>query len=98
MVSHLLYYQLALLAIVWLFIMLHLTWPRRGGSTPPAPVTPVIKPRRKGDNEPKPFNGPTKKPHCALCERDTAYPKSPPPVPPDPMPPTNRRPREIDTS
>ena len=98
MVSHLFYYQLALLAIVWLFIMLHLTWPRRGGSTPPAPVTPVIKPRRKGANEPKPFDGPTKKPHCALCERDIAHPKPPSPVPPDPMPPTNRRPREIDTS
>jgi hypothetical protein len=26
MVSHLLYYQLALLAILWLFVMLHVTW------------------------------------------------------------------------
>jgi hypothetical protein len=33
MVSHLFYYQLALLAIVWLFIMLHLT-----GSTPAVPA------------------------------------------------------------
>jgi hypothetical protein len=32
----------------------------------------------------------TQKPHCALCERDTAYPKAPPPVPPDPMASTNR--------
>src|SRR4029453_837946 len=31
----------------------------------------------------------TEKPHCALCERDTAHPKPPPPGPPDPMPPTN---------
>jgi hypothetical protein len=30
MVSHLFYYQLAVLALVWLCIMLHLTWPKRG--------------------------------------------------------------------
>ena len=28
MVSHLFYYQLALLALVWLFVMLHVTWPK----------------------------------------------------------------------
>jgi hypothetical protein len=39
MVSHLFYYQLALLALIWLFIMLHLSWPGRSAtpSTPPAP-------------------------------------------------------------
>jgi hypothetical protein len=96
MVSHLLYYQLALWALVWIFVMLHVTESRRGAPTPPT-ATP-IKPKRKRSNEPKPFNGLTHKPHCALCERDTAHPQTPPPVPPDPMPPTNRRPREIDTS
>ena len=30
MVSHLFYYQLALFALVWLFIMLHVTWPKQG--------------------------------------------------------------------
>src|SRR2546425_769519 len=97
MVSHLFYYQLALLALVWFFVMLHVAWPTRGVTSTPAPAQP-IKPRRKGVNEPKPFDGLTQKPHCALCERDAASPKVPPPVPPDPMPPTNRRPREIDTS
>jgi hypothetical protein len=33
MVSSLFYYQLALLALIWLFIMVHLSWPRR--SAPP---------------------------------------------------------------
>jgi hypothetical protein len=33
-----------------------------------------------------------------LCERETAHPQAPPPVPPEPMPVTNRRPRELDTS
>ena len=29
MVPHLFYYQLALLALLWLFVMLPLSWPRR---------------------------------------------------------------------
>ena len=32
MVSHFFFYQLALIALVWLFVMLHVTWP-----SPPAP-------------------------------------------------------------
>jgi hypothetical protein len=94
MVSHHVFYQLALLAIIWLFVMLHLT-----GSKPSLPAPPVpAKPKRKRSSEPKVFKGLTKKPHCALCERDTASPKLPCPVPPDPMPLTNRRPRTVDTS
>jgi hypothetical protein len=99
MVSHLFYYQLALLAIIWLFILLHLT-----GSTsaaPPATVPAVpepLKPERQRSNEPKPFEGLTQKPPCSLCEQGLSSPQAPPPVPPDPMPPTNRRPREVDTS
>jgi IS1 family transposase len=96
MVSHLFYYQLALLALVWLFVMLHVAESRRGA--PIAPTATPIKPKSKQSNEPKPFHGLTQKPHCALCARDTAHPKAPPPVPPDPMAPTHRRPREVDTS
>ena len=99
MVSHLFYYQLALLAIVWLFIMLHLTWPKPGVTAPAAPAEPdPIKPQRPRSHEPKAFEGLTTKPHCTLCERDTVQPKAPLPVRPDPMAPTNRRPREVDTS
>ena len=61
------------------------------------PATP-LKPKRKRSNAPKPLNGLTHKPHCALCARETAHPQAPPPVPPDPMAPTNRRPRQVDTS
>ena len=92
MVSHLFYYQLALLVLVWLFVMLHVAESRRGTPIPPT-VTP-IKPKSKRSNAPKPFHGLTKKPHCALCARETAHPKAPPPVPPDPMAPTHRRPRD----
>jgi IS1 family transposase len=94
MVSHLVYYQLALLAIIWLFIMLPLTGPKPGRTTPPVPA----QPKRKRSTAPTAFEGLTHKPRCALCERETAPPQAPPPVPPDPMPPTNRRPREVDTS
>src|SRR2546430_5665003 len=97
MVSHLFYYQLALLALVWFFVMLHVAWPTRGVPSPPAPAQP-LKPRRKGVNEPKAFEGLTHKPHCDLCERDTVQPKALPPTQPDPMPPTHRRPGEVATS
>ena len=53
MVSHLFYYQLALLALVWLFIMLHLTWPKRSAATTTAPATP-IQSKRTRSHEPKP--------------------------------------------
>ena len=94
MVSHLFYYQRALLAIIWLLVMLHLTGSKPGLPTPPVPA----KPKRKRSPEPKAFEGLTKRPHCALCERGPAPLTPLCPVPPDPMPPTNRRPRTVDTS
>ena len=94
MVSHLFYYQLALCVLVWLFVMLHVTWPKPALPTPPIPA----QPQRHRTKAPKTFEGLTTKPHCALCERDTAHPKPPSPVPPDPVPLTNRRPHTVDTS
>ena len=50
MVSHLFYYQLALLAIMWLFVMLHVTWskprpdhPSRASYSPSASAPPSPK-------------------------------------------------------
>lgn len=97
MVPHLFYYQLALLAILWLFVMLPLSWPRRSEPPPPGPATP-IKPRRKRSTEPKAFEGLTHKPHCALCERETGETPPVPPQRPDPMPPAHCRPHTVDTS
>ena len=81
-------------ALVWLFVMLHVSWSKPGLTTPPVPA----KPKRKRSSEPKPFAGLTHKPHCALCEQQTARQCSSASARPDPMPPTNRRPRTVDTS
>jgi IS1 family transposase len=94
MVSPLLYYQLALGALVWLFVMLHVTEAKPGLPTPPAPA----KPKRQRSTEPKAFAGLTHKPPWALCAQATGESAPAPPVRPDPMPPTNRRPRTVDTS
>jgi IS1 family transposase len=94
MVSHLFYYQLAVLALAWLFVLLHVTGSKPGLPAPPMPA----KPRRPRSTELTPFAGLTHRPPCALCERETVHPNPSAPVPPDPMPPTNRRPRTVDTS
>src|SRR5882724_13696782 len=99
MVSHHFFSQMILFALLWLLVILHLSRPKRAMTAPAAPALPEpIKPKRPRSNEPKPFEGLTQKPHCALCARDTAYPKAPSAVPPAPMAPTHRRPREVDTS
>jgi IS1 family transposase len=96
MMSHLFFYQLALIALVWLFVMLLSAWPsdRARRPTPAAPIAS----RRKRFTEPTPFAGLTTKPYCALCVQEPASLNESPPVRPDPMPPTNRRPRTVDTS
>jgi IS1 family transposase/transposase-like protein len=94
MVSHLVDYQLALLVIMWLFVMLHGTWSKPDLTSPPVPA----KPKRKRSTEPKPFAGLTQKPHCAWCEQATGETAPAPPPRPNPMPLTNRRPRTVDTS
>jgi hypothetical protein len=99
MESPLFFSQLVLFALLWFFIILHLPWPQRAVTVPAAPAQPEpLTPKRHRSNEPTPFEGLTHQPHCALCERETASPQAPPPVPPDPMPATHRRPREVDTS
>src|SRR6516162_2279293 len=97
MMPHLFFYQLAVLGLLWLCVMLHAAWPSRCTTAQGTPAQPIL-PRRQRAKEPKPLAGITLKPHCALCEHETTHPKLPPPVPPEPMPPTHRRPRTVDTS
>jgi len=99
MVSYHFVYQLVLLALLWLFVVLHLTWPKRPVTDRATPTEPEpLTPKHHRSSEPKPFEGLTQKPHGALCERDISHPKVSPLLAPAPMPSTNRRPREIDTS
>src|SRR2546427_3103184 len=66
MVSPLFDYHLVLLALVWLCVIVHLTWPKRAVRALAVPPTPEpLTPKRPRANEPTPFEGLTKKPHCA---------------------------------
>ena len=81
MVPTLFFYQLVLIALVWLCLMCHWMWPSAPATClpPPEPTPPV--PKRK--RERKPFAGLTTKPHCAACEHGTApRPQAPSPPPP----------------
>ena len=99
MIPHYVYYQLAIVGLLWLCIMLHSIWPSRDAVLPQLRTEPMpLRFKRKRANEPKPFAGLTQRPHCAACEHDANHPQVPPPQRPEPMPPTSRRPCEIDTS
>ena len=97
MIPHLVYYQLVILALLWLCLMLPHLWLSPPGGALKAPTQPV-RPKRKRSTEPKPFAGLTHEPHCALCEQEIGARAPAPPRRPDPIPPTNRRPRTVDTS
>jgi transposase-like protein len=97
--SHLVFYPLILCALMWLCVILYRTWPKRSVTAPAAHAAlQPLQSKCHRSHEPQAFEGLTHKPPCALCERDTAQPHSSSPVPPAPMPPTTRRPREVDTS
>src|SRR5262245_51153934 len=97
MVPTLFFYELGLLALVWLFLLLCWLSPDTA-AVRRQPIAPSKPPQRKRSPAPKAFAGLTKKPPCALCERDATHPQPAPPTPPEPMPPTNRRPRTVDIS
>jgi IS1 family transposase len=99
MIPHHVYYQLAILGLFWLCIMLHYIWPSRGAVAPQPPAEPVSPQfKRKRSKAPKPFEGLTQRPSCAACEHAANHTAPPLSRRPEPMPPTNRRPRVIDTS
>src|SRR5262245_2732915 len=99
MIPHHIYYQLAIVGLLWLCIILHYVWPNQDAVSPQPPVQPVPpQVKRKRSNQPKPFVGLTQRPHGALCEHEINHPEPQPPSPPAPMAPPTRRPRVIDTS
>ena len=97
MVPTLFFYQLGLVTLVCVFLMFCWLWPNDTASSH-QPIVPTQPSRRTRSKEPQPFAGLTQRPECALCEREAAQAHEPPPAPPEPMPPTHRRPRTVDTS
>src|SRR6266704_570572 len=98
MVSHLVFYQLMLIALLWLFLMLSWVWPSEPAAARPLPPTPVTPPRKRS-TAPKPFPGFTRKPHCDACEQAIADRRLPlPSAPPPKIVSTRGRRRHVDTS
>src|SRR6266478_4509428 len=96
MVSHLFFYQLTLIALVWLCLMLHWMWPSDSAACPTIPEPLPPPPTRK--REPTPFAGLTTKPPCDACEhRGDPRPQTPLSPPPRIVPTRGRR-RQVDTS
>jgi IS1 family transposase/transposase-like protein len=97
MVSDLFFYQLVLVALVWLCVMLQWAWP-----SDPTAVCPTIPeppcPLPKRHREPQPFPGLTRKPPCAACEQAHEHVPQPPGCPPPRIVPTRGRPRQVETS
>jgi IS1 family transposase len=97
MVSHLFFYQLVLVVLVWLCIMLHWVWPSDSVAACLTTLEP-LPPRRKRSREPKPFVGLTTKPHCDACADASAPHPQAPAAPPPRLVMTRGRRRQIDTS
>ena len=70
MVSHLFFYQLVLVALVWLCLLLPWAWP--SDSTAACPTTPERpSPVPKRNRAPTSFAGLTTKPPCDACEHSS---------------------------
>ena len=52
MVSHLFFYQLTLIALVWLCVMLHWAWPSDPATGPPTPEPTPPVPKRHRERTP----------------------------------------------
>ena len=96
MVSHLFFYQLVLVVLVWLCLMLQWAWPSDPATCPPTPEPTPPEPKRQ--REPTPFAGLTTKPHCDACEHASAPSPRAPSVPPPRIVMARGRRRQVDTS
>src|SRR5262244_820330 len=96
MVSPLFFYQLVLVALVWLCVMLHWAWPSDPTMCPTTLEPPPPRPKRR--REPKPFAGLTTKPPCDACAHVSAPRPHAPAAPPPRLVMTRGRRRQVDTS
>jgi len=97
MVPDLFFYQLMLIALVWLCLMLQWAWPSAPAAVCPTAPAPTP-PRPKRPREPLPFAGLTTKPHCDACEHASAPHPQAPSAPPPRIVLTRGRRRQVDTS
>src|SRR6266540_649834 len=97
MVSHLVFYQLLLIALLWLFLMLSWVWPSAPAAARPLPPTPVTPPRTRS-TAPKPFPGLIRQPHCDACAQAVASHREPPGAPSPRLISARGRRRQVDTS
>src|SRR5882724_9690470 len=97
MVSNLVFYQLMLIALLWLFLMLSWVWPSTPAAARPRPPTPVTPPRKRS-MAPKPFAGLIRTPHCDACAQAVASHREPPCAPSPRLISTRGRRRQVDTS
>jgi hypothetical protein len=97
MVPVLFFYQLVLVALVWLCVMLHWAWPSDSAAACPT-TSELPSPGPKRHREPQPFAGLTTKLHCDACEHRSAPRPQAPSFPPPRMVPTRGRRRQVDTS
>src|SRR6266568_7254847 len=97
MVSHLFFYQLVLIALVWLCVMLQWAWPSDPAAAGPTTREPTP-PLPKRSRTPTPFACLTTKPHCDACEHAPAPRPQAPSAPPPRLVRTRGRRRQVDTS
>jgi hypothetical protein len=97
MVSRLVFDQLGLIALGGVFLILYGLWPSEPAAARPMTPKPLM-PRGKGSKKPQPFQGLTRQPCCAACERAIEATRLPPSPPPPTVPSTRGRRRQIDTS
>jgi len=97
MVSNLVFYQLVLIALVWLLLMLSWWWPSEPAAVRLIPPTPVTAPRKRS-TAPKPFMGLIRTPHCDACAQAVASHREPPCAPSPRLISTRGSRRQVDTS
>src|SRR5467141_647941 len=97
MVPDLFFYQLVLVALLWLCFMLHWVWPNDPTLASPTMLPPPHPPRKRS-REPKPFAGLTRKPPCDACENASDSRPQAPSAPPLRIVMTRGRRRQVDTS
>src|SRR3989454_9276504 len=97
MVSHLVFYQLMLIALLWVFLILSWVWPSEPATARPIPPTPVTPPRTRS-MAPKPFPGLIRQPHCDACAQAVASHREPPCGPSPRLIATRGRRRQVNTA